>query len=122
MATRHAEEQRRYRARLRERAKPGATGSRGAPETRVVAQSLAVAVRRLAATVRKAPEGPEAVIYERLMKTAHRSLVRQGFDATESYARLAYYALPDDAKARRRRADAERRFWSSGDSAGRDPD
>ncbi|MEF2554005.1 hypothetical protein VQ042_22130 [Aurantimonas sp. A2-1-M11] len=67
MTTRHAEEQRRYRARLRERAKPGTAGSRGAPETRVVAQSLAVAVRRLAAMVRKAPEDPEALVYERLM-------------------------------------------------------
>lgn len=122
MTTRHAEEQRRYRARLRERAQPGEAGSRGAPETRAVVQSLAIAVRRLAATVRKAPDGPEAVLYQRLMKTAHRHLNRQGFDAAESYVRLAHYALPDNAKARRRRADAERRFWASGGSAGRDPD
>lgn len=117
MTTRHAEEQRRYRARLRERAKPGATGSRGAPETRIIVQALATAVRRLAATLRKTPEGPEAVLYERLMKTAHKSLTRQGFDANESYARLAHYTLPDDAKARLRRADAERRFWASGNRA-----
>ncbi|EAS49995.1 hypothetical protein SI859A1_01348 [Aurantimonas manganoxydans SI85-9A1] len=117
MVTRHAEEQRRYRARLRERAKAGATGSRGAPETRIVVQGLAVAVRRLAEAVRKAPDGPEALVYERLMRTAHRHLTRQGFDAAESYTRLSHYTLPDDAKARRRRADAERRFWASGDRA-----
>ena len=117
MVTRHSEEQRRYRARLRERAKAGATGSRGAPETRIVVQGLAVAVRRLAEAVRKAPDGPEALVYERLMRTAHRHLTRQGFDAAESYTRLSHYTLPDDAKARRRRADAERRFWASGDRA-----
>lgn len=111
--SKHAAEQRRYRARLRDRTKPGATASRGAPETRAVVQSLATAVRKLAATVRKAPDGPEAVVYERLMKTAHAALRKQGFDPSESSARLIHYALPDEAKSRRRKADAEKRYWAS---------
>lgn len=115
--TRHAEEQRQYRARLRQTAKArddGSTAPRGAPETRAVVQSLATAVRRLAGAVRKDPSGPEAILYERLMRTAYKALTRQGYDAAEFATRLAHYTLPDDAKTRRRKAAAEERYWILG--------
>ena len=117
--TRHAEEQRRYRARLREQAKPKADGTvapRGAPETRAVVQALATSVRELARAVRADPQGlaAEAKAYQRLMRDAEKALKAGGFDGAESAARLIHYTLPDPAKARRRKAAAEERYWSIG--------
>lgn len=109
--SKHALEQRRYREKLR--AKAAADAPRGAPETRAVIQALAVAVRKLAVAARKAPNGPEGAAYQRLMLTAYGSLKRKGYDPAESFERLSGYTLPDDAKARHRRAAAERRYWAS---------
>lgn len=115
--SKHALEQRRYRARLRAKAKPGTDGEKvapkGAPETRAVIQSLAVAVRKMASAAKKSPDSPEATAYQRLMLTAYGALKRQGFDPSESFERLTHYTLPDAVKSRRRKADAERRYWAS---------
>ncbi|WP_279482301.1 hypothetical protein [Aureimonas sp. SK2] len=109
--SKHAMEQRRYRARLK--AKAAADAPRGAPETRAVIQSLAVAVRKMAGAAKRKPDSPEAASYQRLMLTAYGVLKKQGFDPAESFERLSLYTLPDEAKARRRRADAERRYWAA---------
>ena len=96
-AGRHVEEQRRYRARLRERSKVGRDGKaapRGAPETRVVVQALAVAVRGLAGSIKSDPGAvsPEAKrVYAELLQAAFMHLVEQGFDHAESSRRLTLY-------------------------------
>lgn len=103
---RHVEEQRRYRARLREKAKDGNAAPRGAPETRVVVQSLAVAVRALAARIRSAPASTSddvKAMYSDLLQTAFRHLREQGFDPAESSRRLTLYAGRRTEPERRRK-------------------
>ncbi|WP_223998986.1 hypothetical protein [Aureimonas sp. SA4125] len=118
---RHAEQMRRYRERLKAKATPtteGAEHSRGAPETRVIVQSLATAVRKMAAAVRRNPTCPEAEAYQRLMNTAKKALLRAGYDREESIKRLTFYVLPPAAKSKRRKADIEQRYWEQPPVAG----
>ncbi len=118
---RHAEQMRRYRARLKAKAAPvtdGAQPSKGAPETSAIVQSLATAVRKMAADVRKDPTCPEAQAYQRLMTTAAKALRRTGYDRDEAIKRLTFYVLPAPAKSKRRKAEIEQRYWEQPPTSG----
>lgn len=116
MAT-YVDRQRVYRQRLAERGAvsgAGAKASRGAPETRFVVQSLASAVRSLAAEIKANPDVAKAqgAAFQALMRAAGTELEAKGFDRAESASRLLLYVLPNEQRRRRLARDAEARYWS----------